>query len=255
MNVAFPAIFFFLLITPGFVFHRFYQAREVRAADLAPFSSTVLVAASLAVFANVVVAVAASYWFGYRYYLGETVRFLVAGAATATDKSLSPVYQRLDGHPFEPLAFFVATNLLALVLATGWRFAVWQFRLDHPSRPLYRKLRPPAPWYYLFSGIDVTDNAPDAVVVSAIVPLKDVSYLYTGLLVGYELTDKGELDRLILANAARRRLSEDRTVGTASPLNDHQRFYSIEGDCFVLRASEYTTLNVKFLVLEVIDGA
>jgi hypothetical protein len=250
LNIAFPAIFVFLLVTPGFVFQRFYQTREVRAADLAPFGSAVLVAASMAALTNFAVVLVASHWLNYQYYLGDAVRLLVGGVATATDKSLSPLYQRLNTHPFEPLAFFFSTNLLAFGLAGAWRFAVWRFRLDHPSTPFYRKLRPPAPWYYLFSGMDVRVSSPDAVVISAVVPFKDVSYLYTGLLVSYELTDKGDLDRLILANAARRKFSDDRVITFEPQLNDHERFYPIEGDCFVLRASEYTTLNVKFLILE-----
>ena len=82
---------------------------------------------------------------------------------------------------------------------------------------------------------------------------------------------------LILSNAARRRINDDRGPnGTpqslsdaadyepeceadqperdghadSSPLNSAKRFYAIEGDYFVLRASEFITLNIKFLVLE-----
>lgn len=251
MNIAFPAILLFFLLSPGFVFHRFYQAREVRAADLTPFSATVLTAITFAVFVNAAVMAVATHWGGYLFHLGEILRLLVGGASSGAEAALSPVYRRLDDHPFEPLCFFIATNLLAIILACLWRFGVQGFRLDHPSSPLYSHIRPPAPWYYLFSGMDVIDKAPDAVVVSAIVALKDAAYLYTGLLVGYELTDKGELDRLILSNAARRRLADDRNVNdSSSVLSNHERYYPIEGDCFVLRSSEYTTLNIKFLVIE-----
>src|SRR5438445_5014581 len=178
------------------------------------------------------------------------LRLLVGGTSTDSAKALSPMYQRLDAHPLEPLCFFLATNGMAIILACVWRLAVWGLRLDHPSRPLYAHIRPPAPWYYLFSGIDVTGEDPDGVVISTIVSLKECSYLYTGLLEDYELTESGELDRLILSNAARRRLADDRKALGDSPLNNHDRFYPIEGDRFVLRASECTTLNIKFLVLE-----
>ncbi|WP_211455114.1 hypothetical protein [Collimonas antrihumi] len=87
--------------------------------------------------------------------------------------------------------------------------------------------------------------------MSAVVPFKDASYIYTGILEDYELTDKGELDRLILSNTSRRRLADDRDPGdSSSPLDSYRYFYQIEGDRFVLRASEYTTLNIKYLVLE-----
>ncbi len=55
----------------------------------------------------------------------------------------------------------------------------------------------------------------------------------------------------VLSNAARRPLERDRQDGAEpSAVYDATRFYPIEGNYFVLRASEFTTLNIKFLVLE-----
>jgi hypothetical protein len=268
LNIAFPAVFLFLFLSPGFIFHRFYQPREVRAADMTPFSSTVLMASTVAVLVNAAIIGVAVCWGKYEFHLGELVRMLAGGSAAGNDGALSPVYRRLDEHPFEPLLFFAATNAVALLGACAWRVAVWVFKLDHPSCRLHSLIRPPAPWHYLFRGIDVTAEAPDGVVIAAIVPLKDETFLYTGLLEDYELTDKGDLDRLILSNAARRRIGDDRnsyatpqpmtdeeTTGakaahSSSPLSSAKRFYPIEGDYFVLRASEFITLNIKFLVLE-----
>lgn len=83
-----------------------------------------------------------------------------------------------------------------------------------------------------------------------------VSY-HTGLLVDYELTDKGELDRIVIANAARRRLEDDVRADAPDRLSAENlsRFYPVEGDCLVLRSSEFTTLNIKFLVLEPLNEA
>lgn len=252
MNIAFPAIFLFLLLLPGFVFHHFCQNREIRASYLPPFSAAVFVVVMAALASNVAV-MAFARWLGhYEFNLGEIVRFLAGGASGSPDTALAHVYQRLDAEPFEPLCFFFATNVLAGAAAVFWRLTVWHFRLDHPSFRFYKRIRPPAPWYYLFTGIDAPYASIDAVVVSAIVPMKDGAYLYTGLLSDYRLTDKGELDRLVVSSAARRRLENDRSPDntTLFPLYDLTRFYQIEGDYFVLRASEWVTLNVKFLVLE-----
>ncbi len=154
--------------------------------------------------------------------------------------------------------FFLAANLLAGATAALWRVLVLWLRLDHPSFPYYTHLRPPAPWHYLFSGVDVVDFTPDAVVVAALVPLKESTYIFTGLLRDYELTDKGELERIVISQAARRRLEDDRkhdnSTSRLSPEN-FERFYWIEGDTLVLRASEFTTLNIKFLVLEPLNEA
>lgn len=132
-----------------------------------------------------------------------------------------------------------------------------RLELDRPPFPFYQGVRGKAPWDHLFRGIDVSDSTPDAVVVAALVPLKDVTLLYTGLLVDYELTEKGELDRIMLANAARRHLKDDaKDDGPDRMLSENMnRFYPIEGDCLVLRSSEFTTLNIKFLVLEPLNDA
>ena len=42
MNVAFPAIFIFCLLLPGFLFRQFYQRREVRSFEHSPFSTMAL---------------------------------------------------------------------------------------------------------------------------------------------------------------------------------------------------------------------
>lgn len=251
MNVAFPAIFLFLLLSPGIVFYFLYQPREVRAADMSPFGTAVLTAAFAALLSNVAVTGIAVYCFGYAFHLGEVVRLLLDARTSSADSALGPVFSRLDEHPDEPVFFFLLTNLLAAVVAALWRFAVWRLGLDRPSFRFYRFVRPPAPWHYLFQGTDVTSQSPDAVVISALVPLKEATYLYTGLLEDYELTESGELQRLVLSNAARRPLERDRPDGAEpSPVYDATRFYPIEGNYFVLRASEFTTLNIKFLVLE-----
>lgn len=253
MNIAFPAILLFLLLSPGFIVHRVCKPREVRAADLTPFSATILTATAWAVVVNAVVLVGATYLCRYQFHLGEILRVFIGGSSSNADLALTPIYRRLDDHPFEPLCFFVATNLIAFFIAIIYRWAVSEFRLDQPTHYFYRLFRSPAPWYYLFSGQDVADKDPDAVVVSAIVSLKDGSYIFTGLLVDYELTEKGELDRVILSNASRCKLADVRIANDAkSRLDSTKDFYPIEGDRFVLRASEFTTLNIKFLLLD--DG-
>ena len=256
MNFAFPAVLLFLLLSPGILFHSHHQSREVRAADMSPFGQTVIyVVCSSIVFDSLTVAIAVL-WLGYEFHLGLLVRLLVDGRPANSDPSLSVLFSRLDSHPAEPLKFFFGANLIALASALGWRAAVRYLRLDHPWFPFYRSVGGEAPWNFLFRGIGVSDSTPDAVVVAALVPLKDATLLYTGFLVDYELTEKGELDRIMIANAARRHLKDDASdarIDRMSP-ESTERFYPIEGDCLVLRSTEFTTLNIKFLVLEPLDN-
>ena len=89
--------------------------------------------------------------------------------------------------------------------------------------------------------------------IGAVVCLGSSAYLYTGVLVEYFLDDQGQLNRLVLASAARRPLSDDQAseggADQGQPLVDEERFYPIEGDYFVLRYSEVLTLNVRYLDL------
>jgi hypothetical protein len=60
------------------------------------------------------------------------------------------------------------------------------------------------------------------------------------------LNETGDIDRLILTGASRRFIEEDKPpLEVRSPLTE--RFYSIEGDYFVLKAATIKTLSVHFL--------
>jgi hypothetical protein len=224
---------------------------------MSPFGRTVISVVFWGVVFDSLTVSLAVLWFGYEFHLGLLVRLLVDGRLANSDPGLSALFARLDSHPVEPLKFFLVANSLALASALIWRAAVHYLKLDHPWFPLHQSVRGKAPWDLLFRGVDVSDSTPDAVVIAALVPLKDATLLYTGLLVDYELTDKGELDRIMIANAARRYLRDDADIGDTERMSakDVERFYPIEGDCLVLRSSEFTTLNIKFLVLEPLNEA
>nr|WP_132459939.1 hypothetical protein [Paraburkholderia sp. BL8N3] len=83
------------------------------------------------------------------------------------------------------------------------------------------------------------------------VEFKEGSYLYTGVLDGYEVNEDGQLDRLLLVQAQRRKLESDRQYDEISDqyLDAAARFYPIAGDVFVLRYDEIKTLNVTYVSL------
>lgn len=117
MNVAFPAVLLFLLLSPGILFHSHYQPREVRAADMSPFGQTVIyVVCSSIVFDALTVAIAVLA-LGYEFHLGLLVRLLVDGRLATNDPGLSALFARLDSHPTEPLKFFFGANLIAFASA------------------------------------------------------------------------------------------------------------------------------------------
>ena len=245
MNVAFPAIFIFCLLLPGFLFRQFYQRREVRSFEHSPFSTVALEAVLWAGLFNFIACLLA-YALGYPVEIGDVVRLLIGGPASLS--VLTPSLNWLNQHPLISTAYFALSSGLALLAAFAWRGLVSWRQWDRRDHWLCRFARGAAPWHYLFSGLDYAKpEEVDGAVISAIVEFKDAAYLYTGILCGYEVSDQGELDRLLLAQTQRRKLADDRSLDGSNA--DAVRFYPIAGDIFVLRYSEIKTLNVSYLSL------
>ncbi|WP_250508013.1 DUF6338 family protein [Caballeronia sp. GAFFF3] len=250
MNVAFPAVFLFLVVLPGFLFRLFFQRNEVRTFDHTPFNAVVLKALLCAAFFNLLVAIGARL-VGYEIELGDVVRLLVGGASALSELNDRLVW--LNKHPEAAAGYFSLTNAAALGAALVWRAAVQGWELDRQGSRLSRWVRGDAPWYYLFSGLDhPKEDSIDGATVAAVVEFKEGSYLYTGLLDGYEVSAEGQLDRLLLVQAQRRKLDSDRQYdeGSGMYVGDSTRFYPIAGDVFVLRYDEVKTLNVTYLSLD-----
>jgi hypothetical protein len=249
MNVAFPAVFLLLVVLPGFVFRQFFQRSEVQTFDHTPFNAVVLKALLASAVINIVVAYAV--WLvGYQIELGDVVRLLVGGPSALSELSGRLVWLNL--HPMAGVSYFAAINALAIVSAFALRTIVQHWELDRAGSFLARWVRGDAPWYYLFSGLDhPNDDAIDGAAIAAIVEFKEGSYLYTGLLADYEVNEQGQLDRLLLVQAQRRKLGDDRVFDEASRnhIDNKGRFYPIAGDIFVLRYDEIKTLNVSYFLL------
>lgn len=247
MNLAFPALFLFLVILPGFVFCQFFQPSEVRTVDHAPFSAMVLKALLCAALLNAMAATAV-HVAGYEIRLGDIIRLLVGGASSLKDLDDWLIW--LNRHPVTAVGYFALTNGLALASALFWRRAVERWKLSRKDNLFAPLARGDAPWHYLFSGIDhQTKDTIDGVAVAAVVEFQEASYLYAGMLNGYEVDENGRLDRLLLIRAKRRKLEHDREcyVATESYLDKKERFYTIRGDVFVLRFEETKTLNITYL--------
>jgi hypothetical protein len=259
VNIAFSALLVFLLLLPGFLFRTYFKRAEKIVLDVKPFGQ-----AAIDAFLAAIVLDLAWYWAtvaatGRRADF-QTLFTLIAGEKSA---ELESAIARLAADPWHPGLFFGTLYAFAILAAFLLRRGVTRWRLDRRGAPLANFLRFDTPWYYLFTGYD-RPAAPNGVAIGAVVSLGGTAYLYTGVLVEYFLDDQGQLNRLVLASAARRPLSEDapqddqaltgewvETGGSAGAAGApaEERFYPIEGDYFVLRYSEVSTLNVRYLDL------
>jgi hypothetical protein len=248
VNVAFSALLVFLLLLPGFLFRTYFKRAEKVVLDIKPFGQAAIDAFLAALVLDLV-----WYW-GAALVTGYRVDFKALLTLVAGDKSanLDSAIAEVATDPWHPGIFFASLYVFAIIAGFGLRYAVTRWRLDRRGAPLANFLRFDTPWYYLFTGYDRA-TPPDGVAIGAVVCLGSTAYLYTGVLVEYFLDDQGQLNRLVLASAARRPLSDDQASESGAdrdqPLVYEERFYPIEGDYFVLRYSEVLTLNVRYLDL------
>jgi hypothetical protein len=257
VNVAFSALLVFLLLLPGFLFRTYFKRAEKVVLDVKPFGQ-----AAIDAFLTAIVLDLLWYWLTV-LATGTRVDFRALLTLVAGEKSmdLEGAIAKLASDPWHPGLFFGSLYAFAIAAAFLLRRIVTRWRLDRRGAPLANFLRFDTPWYYLFTGYD-RDTEPNGVAIGAVVSLGGTAYLYTGVLVEYFLDDQGQLNRLVLASAARRQLSEDaqddatltggwepaEALG-AAPTAAEERFYPIEGDYFVLRYAEVVTLNVRYLDL------
>jgi hypothetical protein len=99
----------------------------------------------------------------------------------------------------------------------------------------------------------------DGVYLSAVVDHASGSYLYRGIVSDFTFDRDGALDTIVLADAHRRRLVDDREEGApraaVGPAAPDERYYEIRGDFLVLRYSELRTLNLDYFAVLLEEGA
>ncbi|WP_160160785.1 hypothetical protein [Legionella sainthelensi] len=95
---------------------------------------------------------------------------------------------------------------------------------------------------------NINKNGFIIIVVSAVLEVAGQGYLYRGELEDFYFDREGGLERLILRNASRRKIENDKTAPENAAIEN--RFYPIDGTYFVLKYSQITNLNVQFLELD-----
>ena len=269
MNLAFPALFIFMLSLPGILLRYGYK-KGPNGAWKNPFiiqslGDEIAWSVGLAAVLHIV-------WVGCWKHFQRPVNLrsaLVLLVGTKDGMVETAVNNAANGagevglYFFTQFVFAYLLGLIAHVFVRG-------HGLDHR----FRVLRFDNPWFYLLSGESlktVLHEKPkkwwrrrpqwwffgrpkkaDVVKISAAVRQGNDVYLYVGQLDSFEFDRTGQLDRLVLNQASRRLLSKDRIAQEGyelDPQADH-RFYPIETFFFVIRYADICTLNVEFIVLK-----
>jgi hypothetical protein len=257
MSFAFPALLVFLLVLPGIIL-RYSYARGPW--GWASPTSMRRVSEELAYGVAFALALHAAWLFVVRR-LGfepdvEAMVLLLVGNFGEGDKHLDRVLTSVAGHYPGVAAYLVSLYGAAGIAGNLGHRAVRRLKLDH----LTKTFRFDNYWYYMLTGevLDFRENAGegravDGVYVSAVVDHASGSYLYRGIVSDFTFDRDGALDTVVLWDAHRRRLVDDREEGQppaqVGPSEPDERYYEIRGDFLVLRSAEIRTLNLDYFAV------
>ena len=239
MNVALPALLFFVIVLPGFLFRSRLKLAEQTSLDYSPFGRVVTEALLWSIALH-------GLWLVLAWSLGSTLRTdaLLGLLSSSADRQASAI-DAVSASSLRVFAYFTSLYVFAFVVPQALRVATTRLRLDRAGSPWSAVFRfHEAPWYYLLTGADFAESEqPDYILVAAIVNVAGAATLYVGTLADFFFDPDGHLDRVVLENVSRRPLTSDKRP------DDRDRFYPIEGDYFVVRYAEAITLNVQYVNL------
>lgn len=287
MNVALPALVVFAVVLPGIVYRRhatlagpFRRTRSFGDEALEAFVATVLIHAPM------LAALRHLHPAGLRPDVGSVFVLLARPTGAAMDGAIAAV----TDHYWSVGLYFLAACLIGRVAA--WIVRSWTLtggsaaellRSQFQDEPGARRW---AEWEGLFALTDDLHEGHDGgrdprwsrfiarllgrtptgaceeviALVAVVVEFGREPFLYLGLLERTHFDDEGQLDRIELSNAYRRRLAHE-------PTPDEQRsqpprelrddplegFYRITGRRLILRADEFRTMNLDYFGVELIE--
>ncbi|MEO6808306.1 MAG: hypothetical protein ABI353_04255 [Isosphaeraceae bacterium] len=275
MNLAFPALIIFVLVLPGLIFRRTYLrgSWNYPIGRLGPVSEQVFHSVIYAAILNVVWATAIQVGFRGQIHIEHVVHLLTNSTPTAKTAGADPrrpvrgpatPAESISSYPLQIAAYFFGLYVLAwvvglalhtLVRSKKWdRSCLFSVPLPGDERQetrwygiqLARYFRFENEWHYLLTGESLqffeyrgrtTFEEREGTLIAAAVETKDHSYLYIGVLADYSFDPTGNLDKLVITDAVRRKLTDD----------DASDYYPIKGYYLVLKMSEIKTLNIDYL--------
>ena len=261
MNIAFPALFIFLLVLPGIVCRYHYRKGAWESpvqlkspADEIAFS--ILTAILLhGIWCAIIYPV--GYFVGFRVDFQTVFVLATAQKGPALEKAIA----QAASLPFHIFFYFVLLHFLSIGLGYGVHKLVRSRKLDHK----HKFFRFDNPWYYLLKGevLEFAENDNgmvnyDDTYISAVIDHGGNEFIYLGQLTEFYFDKEGNLDRLVLRDVQRRKLNDDLNQdhcdvdGLGTELSDEgnakqdTHFYFIEGDYFVLSYKDIKTLNIVY---------
>lgn len=261
MNFALQALVVFFLVLPGVILRSAYNGKiSKKIENYPPFSREavkIVIISAILHFNWVFIANHIGIRYGFEIDL-QTVLFLLGG-----NYSNNQIYERtihsITNNDSKIILYFSSLYMGALFFGYISNWSIRKYRLDRKID--FFKFN--NEWHYLLSGeilqIPGTLKHPhrsetedvDLVVVSAAVEVGNITYLYVGIVVDWDLDNSGNLNKLILFETYRRKIDADRKDGEErKPIGKDERYYKLEGDYFSLDCKNAKNINVDYLFIK-----
>ncbi len=182
----------------------------------------------------------------------RSVLMLLIGNYGKDSEFFDSVLRSLVDFPQQVFWYFISLYVSSAAVGLLIHYIVRNYKLDRK----HKLLRYDNPWYYLLKGEILEFKEKDKrwteipnakslnVYLTAVVHHSQGDYLYRGIVDEFYFDKDGNLDRVLLLQAHRRKLDVDRAVGdTSDPIT---RYYRIVGHYFSLKYSEIHTLNIQY---------
>ena len=242
MNIAFPALLIFLLVLPGLIFNFAFYKIDNTALTYIPFTNKTVISSVVTIILHAVGLLVITHVVHHSLHINALL-ILISGTH---DAEYSAVITSLtSSYLLFSAVYLLVIYLIAYLCGYFLRSLIGRWEWDR-----YSFFEIDSPWYYLFKGYEWQDGQSAGVRIAATLEMSGECYLYVGILEKFFLNGGGNIDRLVLTNAMRRKISNDKKNGETDLL---KRFYPIDGDYFVLKYSEIKNLNVQFLKIDRMD--
>lgn len=244
MNIAFPAFFILVLIIPGFIFQNAYEKIENTNIQRKTFD----VASSLGIFYALILHMFLIYcvvpFFGYE------INYKICLKLLTNSKLISASDLNIISVSIPAIFSYISSSFLfAYLLGKFFQKLIFSLNPYKSSQFAFD-----TPWYYELKGqLSETENA-QVIKLSCLVESKNEAFLFYGILEDFYLDPDGQLDRVVLSDARRRRIESDNIVSNTSPDSSDTRFYKIKGERLILKYENINNINVEYLYIEEIDN-